>query len=150
MSDDLYERDILIWAERQANLLRRLAVGERLNETVDWPHVIEELQDVGLSELRACESLLRLALVHLLKLRAWPDGPTAHWRSETIGFLADMQARFTPSMRQRISLQALYAKALRQVRAGESPPGLPETCPFTLEELLADDVELEALVARLS
>jgi len=149
MSDDLYERDVLTWAERQADLLRRVADGERLNETVDWPHVIDEVQDVGLSELRACESLLRQALVHLLKLLAFPDGSAAHWRSEMIGFLADAQARFTPSMCQRIDLDALYAKALRQVRAGENPPGLRETCPFTLDMLLADDVDVGALIARL-
>jgi hypothetical protein len=29
MPDDLYERDILEWPERQANLLRRVANGER-------------------------------------------------------------------------------------------------------------------------
>jgi len=34
----------------------------RLNEAVDWPHVIEEVQDVGLSELRACENLLQQAM----------------------------------------------------------------------------------------
>lgn len=152
MSDNLYERDILTWAERQAELLRRLAGGERLNEAVDWPHVIEELQDVGLSELRACESLLRQALVHLLKLHAFPDGPAAHWRSETVGFLADAQARFTPSMRQRISLEVLYRKASSQIRAGERPAmsrALPEACPFTLNEMLADDIDVESLVAKL-
>ena len=58
MPDGLYERDALAWSERQADLLRRLAAGERLNEAVDWPNVIEEVQDVGLSELRAVRSLL--------------------------------------------------------------------------------------------
>lgn len=58
MPDGLYEHDILTWAEQQAALLRRLAKGERVDAAVDWPHVIEELQDVGLAELRACESLL--------------------------------------------------------------------------------------------
>lgn len=43
---------------KQAPPLRRLAAGEGVNEAVDWPNVIEELQDVGLSELRACRSLL--------------------------------------------------------------------------------------------
>ncbi|MBV8574866.1 MAG: DUF29 family protein [Acetobacteraceae bacterium] len=52
MPDALYERDALAWAEQQAKLLRRLAAGERLNPSVDWPNVIEEVQDVGLSELR--------------------------------------------------------------------------------------------------
>ncbi len=54
--DSLYERDALAWAEQQGALLRRLAAGEAVNEAVDWPNVIEELQDVGLSELRACRS----------------------------------------------------------------------------------------------
>jgi len=68
--DDLYRRDALAWAEQQAALLRRLAAGERLNEAVDWPNVIDEVQDVGLSELRACQSLLQQATTHLLKLHA--------------------------------------------------------------------------------
>ena len=70
MPNDLYCRDALAWAEQQATLLHRLAAGERLNEAVDWPNVIDEVQDVGLSELRACQSLLQQATTHLLKLHA--------------------------------------------------------------------------------
>ncbi len=69
MPDGLYGNDALAWAEHQAALLRRQAAGERVGEQVDWSHVIEEVKDLGLSELRACHSLLRRALVHLLKLR---------------------------------------------------------------------------------
>ena len=142
MPDGLYERDALAWAEQQADLLRRLAAGERLNAAVDWPNVIEEVQDVGLSELRACRSLLRQAMLHLLKLHAWPSSSAApHWRDEAGVFLDDAADRFSPSMRQRIDLDDLYAKALRRAQAlrdvtGVSRP-LPETCPFTLEALLA-------------
>ena len=64
--DGLYEHDALAWSERQAELLRRLAAGERVNDAVDWPHVIEEVGDVGLSELRACRSLLRQAMADCL------------------------------------------------------------------------------------
>ena len=77
MPDGLYERDALAWADRQAALLRRVAAGEGVNEAVDWPHVIEEVQDVGLSELRACQSLLEQVLTHLLKLHAMPDSLSA-------------------------------------------------------------------------
>ena len=141
----LYERDALAWAERQADLLRRLAAGERLNAAVDWPNVIEEVQDVGLSELRACRSLLQQALRHLLKLHAWPDNDAAaHWRDEAGVFLDDAAERFTPSMHQRIDLAEIYAKAVRRVRAATDKAGkprpLPEACPFTLEELLTGDV----------
>ena len=81
--NQLYETDVLVWAEQQASLLRRLAAGERLNEAVDWPNVIEELQDVGLSELRTCQSRLMQAMTHLLKLHAWPSSQsTRDWHDE--------------------------------------------------------------------
>ena len=152
MPDDLYERDALAWAEQQAGLLRRLAHGERLNAAVDWPHVVEEVQDVGLSELRACQSLLQQALVHLLKVHAWPQNQAAaHWRDEAGMFLDDAARRFTPSMRHRIGLDDIYNRALRRARAtsavsGEPHP-MPEACPFTIDALLAGDVE--ALLAKL-
>lgn len=154
MSDSLYERDALAWAERQAALLRRLASGERLNEPVDWPNVIEEVQDVGLSELRSCRSLLRHALAHLLKIYAWPDSlAAAHWRGETVSFLASARDRFSPSMRQRINLADLYADALYEVRAGAADAdllkSLPETCPFVLNDLLAVRPDVTELVSKL-
>ncbi len=97
-TSDLYDTDGLAWAEQQTELLRRLAAGERVNELVDWPHVIEEVQDVGLSELRACRRLLRQAMMHLLKLHVWPDGPDVpHWRGEVATFLTDAQDCFAPS-----------------------------------------------------
>lgn len=145
MPDGLYDRDALAWSEQQADLLRRLAAGERVNDAVDWPNLIEEVQDVGLSQLRSCRSLLRHALVHLLKLHVWPDSQAAaHWRGETVGFLADARDRFSPSMRHRIGLDDLYKTALNQIRAGRDdtcdPRSPPEACPFTLDELLARDV----------
>lgn len=145
MLEGSYERDVLIWAEQQADLLRRLAAGERLNAAVDWPRVIEEVQDVGLSELRACQSLLQQAIMHLLELHAWPASQAAaHWSEEAGVFLDDAGRRFTPSMRARIALDDLYAKALRRVLATAADTGiagaLPETCPFALDDLLAGDV----------
>ena len=144
MPDGLYERDALAWSEQQAGLLRRLAAGERLNAPVDWPHVIEEVRDVGLSELRACQSLLQQAMTHLLKLCAWRDSNAApHWRDEAGVFLDDAARRFSPSMAQRLELEALYAKALRRARtaaSGIDRLSLPDACPFTLDELLAGNV----------
>src|SRR5208283_4269883 len=89
MPDDLYDRDVLAWSEHQADLLRRLARGERVN-AVDWEHVVEEIEDVGLSELHAVHSFLNQMLIHLLKLRGWPDNPSAnHWRVELVTFQKD-------------------------------------------------------------
>ncbi|MEA2741530.1 MAG: hypothetical protein QOH05_4837, partial [Acetobacteraceae bacterium] len=70
MPDSLYERDVLAWSQHQADLLRRLGRGERVND-VDWTHLAEEIEDVGLSELHSVESFLTLILVHLLKVHIW-------------------------------------------------------------------------------
>ncbi|MBV9539048.1 MAG: DUF29 domain-containing protein [Acidisphaera sp.] len=155
MPDGLYESDALAWADRQSALLRRLARGERVNDAVDWPHVIEEVQDVGLSELRACQSLLEQALAHLLKSYVLPESQAVpHWRDEIRAFLHDVQRRFTPSMRQRLDLDALYDKAAERALAaaadfGVPPPRLPQHCPFTLDQLLATRPDLPAMLDTL-
>jgi hypothetical protein len=152
MPDGLYERDILSWSEHQADLLRRLARGERVND-VDWEHVVEEIEDVGLSELRAVESCLDLMLVHLLKVHGWPNGTSAsHWRAEIGSFQKSAARRFAPSMRQRIDVAKLYADALEQLDGvdydGVVPRPWPVTCPFTLDDLLTE--RRSVLAARLN
>jgi len=149
MPDDLYARDALAWSERQAELLRRVARGERVND-VDWDHVVEEIEDVGLSQLNAVHSYLRQMLAHLLKQHGWPEADARdHWRNEVATFQVDAIARYAPSMRQRIDLARVYELAQRQIapmRRGDRL-GLPApaSCPVTLDQLLIDQVEdLEA------
>jgi hypothetical protein len=139
---DLYGTDILLWSERQGDLLRRLAAGERVNDQVDWENVVEEVVSVGRSQLSAVQSLLVQALVHDLKAEAWPlsrDAP--NWRAEARRFRGDAAEAFAPSMRQRISMQRLYRRALKALPEtidGQPPLPLPEVCPVTLDEMLAE------------
>jgi hypothetical protein len=140
MPDDLYDRDVLAWSEHQATLLRRAASGERVND-IDWTHVVEEIEDVGRSELNAVHSCLRQILVHLLKLHGWPTlAARRHWRGEIVAFQTDAQLRFAPSMRQRIDVEAIYARCALQVSqlqyGGRQALAAPETCPVSLDELL--------------
>ncbi len=142
MPDDLYNRDILTWSEHQADLLRRVARGERVNG-VDWEHVVEEIEDVGNSQFSAVESFLRLLLAHLLKIQGWPENlSVGHWRSEVVSFQADAVQRYAPSMRQKIDLDRIYQVAREQVAPahydGRDPDSLPERCPFTLDQLLTE------------
>jgi len=153
VSDELYDIDALAWSEQQAALLRRVARGERVNDA-DWPHIIEEIEDVGQSQLRACRSLLRQALIHLLKIAGWPDCESVpHWRGEARRFLFDARDAFAPSMRQRLDLADLYGDALSavadEVIDGRPPPALPADCPFTLDDLLRRPPDFAALEAKL-
>lgn len=153
MPGDLYWDDTLAWSERQSALLRRLANGERVND-VDWAHVIEEIEDVGKAELRACESLLQRALEHLIKLHQWPQNEAArHWRGEVLAFLGDARRAFSPSMRQKIDLADIYAQA--RAVAGAAEYGIvqtwaPESCPVTLDSLLSRPADVGGLLAQFS
>jgi len=140
---DLYEADILLWSERQAALLRRRAAGELVNDSeLDWPNIVEEIEDVGRSELRSCRSLLRQALRHMLKAEAWPasrDAPT--WRADAIDFRRQARDAFTPSMRQKIDVARLYREALQALPEavdGEQPLPINTAVP-SLDELLSEE-----------
>lgn len=151
---DLYERDSLAWSEQQADLLRRMSRGEQVNG-LDWAHVVEEIESVGLSELHSVESYLAPILTHLLKIHGWPDSPSVRpWWSEIVTFQGDMRRRFAPSMRQRIDMTALYAEALdileNQQVDGRDPRPFPPVCPFTLDQLLTERrTGLESLLSDL-
>ena len=142
---DLYDTDILTWSDRQADLLRRVAAGERINDQVDqvdWQNVIDEIASVGRSELHAVESHLVQALLHDLKAEAWPlSREVPHWRAEARGHRAEALAWYTPSMAQRIDVAKLYRRALRhmpETMDNVPPLPVPATCPVTLEELLGE------------
>ena len=139
---DPYETDILLWSERQRDLLRRVAAGEPVNEAPDWPNIIEEIESVGNEQLHAVESLLIQALAHMLKAEAWPQSrEVPHWQAEARGFRGDAADRFAPSMRQRIDIDRLHRRALRRLpdtMDGQPPLPVPAVCPVTLDALLAD------------
>ena len=141
---DLYEDDILLWSEHQAELLRRRAAGELVNEAeLDWPNIAEEIESVGGEQLHAVESFLVQALLHDLKATAWPlSQDVPHWRAEARRFRGDAASRFAPSMRQRIDMAKVYRRALRampETMDDQPPLPVPESCPVTLDELLAED-----------
>jgi hypothetical protein len=152
MPDGLYDRDILAWSEHQAELLRRLGRGEKVND-IDWQHVIEEIEDVGQSEFRSVKSQIVNIMVHVLKLYLW-HGSTAvqHWQDEIGNFQDQAKDRLTAAMRDKIVIAELYARSLRRILiANEGGPPLPEwpaACPFTLDDLI--DETPGALVNRVA
>jgi hypothetical protein len=138
-----YDTDILLWSERQGELLRRRAAGELINDVeLDWPNIAGEIEDVGSNRLHAIESLLVQALRHMLKAEAWPlsrDAPNC--RADAICFRQQARRKFVPSMRQKIDLASLYADALAatpETIDGRPPLPVPDVCPGTLAELLGE------------
>jgi hypothetical protein len=56
LTEPLYDADILLWSEQQAEFLRRRAAN-----ALDWDNLVEEIEAVGRNELHAVMSHLRLA-----------------------------------------------------------------------------------------
>jgi len=158
MSDStLYDDDILLWSEQQAAAIRRLRRNAReVPNELDIENVAEEIESVGRSELAAVESFLELIFVHLIRLLVDPDSTSVrHWRSEIAAFHANARRRYSPSMRQRIDVNALWRSAREQsMLAYEGPQqqrlaALSTDAPFAIDELLAEKIDVVGLVERL-
>jgi hypothetical protein len=153
MPDDLYHSDILGWSKAQAERLRRMRRGELVND-LDWERVIEEVEDVGRSEVKAARSLFTLALEHVLKAAAWPEHAAARkWRNEAVSFLAQARQRYEPGMAQHLDAAELYADALAVVRSLDMRrPGrrLPEAVALAPSDLADRAFGPDQLLARVA
>jgi hypothetical protein len=157
MSDStLYDDDILLWSEQQAAAIRRLARGRDVPNDLDIENVAEEIESVGRSELAAVKSYIRLIFVHLIKLDLERSSNSAgHWESEILAFHSDMMARYAPSMRQRIDLDAIWGIARAQSMFAHRGSGqelvarLPSRSPFVLDDLIAERIDSLQLLNRL-
>jgi len=153
----LYDEDIYAWAEEQAAALRRLAGLQGLPNDLDLEHVVEEIADLGLSELNGAKSFIRNILTHLVMATVDPDANAQrHWAEEIVTWRLDLLDRLTPAMRRRIDLDLLWSQALRaaeaklvayhQDRAPEPVRRLPPlrviACPFSLDDLTADRFDI--------
>ncbi len=143
-ASDLYDTDIVTWSERQADLLRRMAKGERVNDQVDWENVIEEIESVGNSERDTVVSLLTNVIDHKLRLIGWPEDAAArHWEAEVRAWLARVARRHRASMHIEDEMADMFQTAgldlaVHMVDAGPPAVALPTACPWTLDELLAE------------
>jgi hypothetical protein len=145
---DLYDTDVVAWSERQAALLRRIAAGEAINDQVDWPNIIDEVETVGRSERGALRSDITVVLEHLLKLSASPaTAPRNGWKTSVLrARLAILRnLKENPSLRRFVSeyiadetpsARRLAISALRDY--GERPQIDIDDLVFTEAQVLGD------------
>jgi Domain of unknown function DUF29 len=132
---ELYEADIVAWAEQQAGALRRRAANE-----VDWENVAEEIEDVARRDKDRLYGALVTAITHLLKWQFQPDMRSGAWRSAVVR-ARDRIAKLvkdSPSLRNypAATLPEAYPPARRVAEAETGLAGLPELCPWTVDQVL--------------
>jgi hypothetical protein len=151
----LYDSDVLLWSEEQAAALRVLADTDSA-PSADWRRVAALIEDVGRSALVHVEDGLRLVLVQAIAGFCDPDSPMRHERNRRLfSGQGEAERDLSPTIRERLDLDQLWREAFDQAvteiprRPLGVPPGMPRTCPFTLDELLSDDFTYDSAVERL-
>ena len=157
----LYDEDFYGWTQRQAAALRALPQKSLIDipaadmAQVDIAHVAEEIEDLGKRDLREVMSYLRLVIQHLAKLRAAPASrDAALWHAEAVNFQTTAREAFSPSMRRLIDVEDAWTGGCRAAGrflkdAGARDPSA-DACPFTLDDLLAADFDVEAAAGQIA
>lgn len=141
-----YDTDLLLWSEHQADLLRRMAAGERVNDRVDWENVAEEIESLGRSDKRELRSRVQNILLHLIKLQISPAAePCPGWRRTIIHERVRTEMLIEESPSLGTLLPGVVEEELSRVRKlavedlaayGERPAIDPAGLSFTAEQVL--------------
>jgi len=137
-----YNTDFAAWAEYQASMIK---IG--MWEEVDSINLMEELEALSRSEHSELESRLEVLITHLLK---WQFDSASHdprrlWRAT----IREQRHRLTRLLHRSPSLRPTlphvldqnypHARLMALDETGLPDTILPETCPWTVEQILADD-----------
>ena len=141
-----YDDDYYAWTRYQAEVLRTM---RRADNRLDRERVAEEIEDLGKNYRDVACGQVRRILEHFLKLAYSPAGdPRQGWRGSIIDARAELDDRLSLTLRHDLAAvqSTLYTAARRRVAAdlqdhdeGEAAASLPVECPYTLDEILADD-----------
>jgi hypothetical protein len=144
MDRTLYDDDFYAWTQEQAELLRRGPAGAN---QLDIELIAEEIEDLGRSELHACESLCEHIIEHLLKLEySGLVDPAGHWRREIIEWRLQLERKLTRAIIAKLDVAERYRAALRLLRYFDADlPGVmarvPPECPYSLDRILGSGGE---------
>jgi hypothetical protein len=145
-STDLYNKDFVAWADQQALLLEQ----KRWSE-LDLVNLLEEVRDLGNRHRDALESHLTRLLMHLLKWQYQPKKRSNSW----LLTIKDARRQIAKLIRKHpvlsVHLEKVWLECYLEAReVAVDETGLliatfPLDCPYTLEQLLEQDILSEAM-----
>ncbi len=136
-----YEKDIVAWANEQAQLLRAGRF-----DLLDIKHLAEEIEDVGKSEQRELASRMAVLLAHLLKWQFQPAFRSASWQSTIAVQRKRVRLRLdrTPSLKPMLSdpdwREEIWIDAIDAAMkdTGLSAQAFPQSWSWSVEDVLSD------------
>ena len=141
MNANFYDTDYFGWLEQQTLFLKTGQLG-----ALDIEHLTEELELAVGNERREIYRRFRILIGHLLKWQYQPDQRSASWSGTIRVQRKDLKKllRYSPSLRRFLEVEAgdSYADAveLASFETGIPQSTFPDHNPFSVEELLNDDV----------
>jgi len=140
MGNTAYDKDVIAWAQEQANLLRSGRF-----DALDIEHLAEEIEDVGKSEKRELASRMAVLLTHLLKWQFQPGRRGSSWQrtiKEQRKAIA-LHIKETPSLKASLAnsdwLGTVWADGITKAIEETGLDTFPENMPWTVEQVLSQE-----------
>ncbi len=138
MKSTTYEKDFYAWTQEQSQLLKTGQLHQ-----IDWQNIAEEIEDMGRSEKRRLESRLEILIMHLLKWQFQPNLRSRSWQLT----IKEQRLRLEKLLQKNPSLQSNLTEVIEDLYplatlGAERETGLslfPETCPYTLTDILSPE-----------
>jgi len=142
MATSLYDTDIYAWSQQQVALLR----AEDFTE-VDWHHLIEEIDSLGISQLREVENRLIKLIMHLLKWQFQPEkrqtGRSWYLTITHQRVRLERVLERAPTLRSRLPeiICDVYPSVVKLAVAETQLPRniFPLQCPYSPAQILDDE-----------
>ncbi|MGN6489320.1 MAG: DUF29 domain-containing protein [Devosia sp.] len=135
-----YDEDLALWSAEQAALIRTGSF-----DRVDLENAAEEIESLGISIRHEIGSRLEVLLIHLLKWERQPEHRSRSWSSTIRGqreAILDLLEE-SPSLRPYPATQIAKRYSRAREKAAEETTVLlknfPESCPYTIEQILDPD-----------
>jgi len=135
-----YEEDYVAWTLEQARLLRSGAFSE-----LDAENIAEELDDMGRSVRRELRNRFSVLIMHLLKWRYQVGFRSRSWAStieeqrQQVKELLDESPSIRPVVTNELTRAYAAARKKAAAETGFPENTFPAKCPFTADQVLAQD-----------
>lgn len=134
-----YEEDFYGWTMHNIQLLKQGKYQE-----ADIKHIIEELEEMGISNENQLINRLAVLIAHLLKWNLQPDFRGRSWE----GTIEEQRRKINRLIKKNPSLKAKISEAIEEgfydsktiikKETSIDLKALPSVCPYTFEQIMND------------